>query len=588
MTREKLYERAITSTDELIIYCEDVISNKIISCKKHKQACQRFINDLKKPVNKEFPYIFDEDKANKFLKWMTFFKHTKGSLAGEYKIPEPIEKFIFGNVYGWVHHKTGNRRFRTAYWQVARKNAKSQDLAIVGLYEMSAFGEPYSEVYIAATKKDQTRYVWGEADLISKACKFLDGKIKTKFYQPLLTTVILHEKSGSFFGRMSKDDKKKGDGSNPQAGLLDEYHAHETSEFYDILTSGMKTRKQPILFIITTAGFELNNPCYREEYKYISEILNPDLPIDNDRYFVMVNELEKDDEGNLIDDITNEKNWEKANPIVVKTEEGLESIRNELKQATDKEEKMRDFLTKTMNVWVNQRNNGYMNMDKWKTCGISKDNPMPDLKGLPVYVGFDLSATIDLTSVGFEIPLPDERIAVFSHSFIPEATLFTKMKSDKMPYDVWVKNKWITVTPGEEVDYRFMVKYVIDFIKRMELVEKEFCFDRYMATLLMQELTDEGHTVIDIPQGIPTLGLPTKDFRAKTYNQKIIHDNNPVLTMAISNAVTRKDHNDNMMLDKSKSIQRIDPIAAMINSHVRVMANEDNGSVYQGRGIITI
>lgn len=585
MTRHELYDLAIINVEELVKYCEDVISNKIVSCKKHKWSCERFLNDIKKPITKEFPYKFDEDKANKFLKFMTLFKHTKGSLAGQYKIPEPIEKFIFGNVYGWVHHETGNRRFRTAYWQVARKNAKSQDLAIVGLYEMSAFGEPYSEVYVAATKKDQTRYVWGEADLISKACKPLEGRIKTKFYQPLLTTVILHEKSGSFFGRMSKDDKKKGDGSNPQAGLLDEYHAHETSEFYDILTSGMKTRKQPILFIITTAGFELNNPCYREEYRYISEILNPDLPINNDRYFIMVNELEKDDEGNLIDDINDEKNWEKANPIVIKTEEGLESIRNELKQATDKEEKMRDFLTKTMNVWVNQRNNGYMNMEKWKLCGVSKENPMPDLVGFPVYVGFDLSATIDLTSTGFEIPLPDERIAVFSHSFIPEATLFAKMKSDRMPYDLWIKKGWISVTPGEEVDYRFMVKYVIEFIQKMGLAEKEFCFDRYMATLLMQELTDEGHTVIEIPQGIPTLGLPTKDFRAKTYNKKIIHDNNPVLTMAISNAVTRKDHNDNIMLDKGKSIQRIDPIAALLNAHVRVILNEDTTSVYENRGI---
>ena len=152
-----------------------------------------------------------------------------------------------------------------------------------------------------------------------------------------------------------------------------------------------------------------------------------------------------------------------------------------------------------------------------------------------------------------------------------------------MPYDVWAKNsKWITITHGEEVDYRFMVKYVAEFISSLGLIEKEFCFDRYMATLLMHELTDEGHLVIEIPQGIPTLGVPTKDFRAKVYNGRIIHDNNPVLTMALGNAVTRPDPNDNIMLDKSKSTFRIDPAASLMNAHVRVMLNETpKKSVYE-------
>lgn len=583
-----LYNLAVTSIDQLTQYCDDVISGEIISCKKHKWACQRFIKDIERQGTKDFPWIFDEEKANRFLKWMTHFKHTKGPLEGQPKIPEPIEKFIFGNIYGWVHKDTGYRRFRKAYWQVARKNAKSQDLAIMGLYETAAFGEPYSEVYIAATKKDQTRYVWGEARLIAQACPHLRGKIVAKYHQDLNTKVLMHPKSESFFARMSKDDKKKGDGANPQCGLLDEYHLHDTTEYYDVLTSGMKTRKQPILMIITTAGFELNNPCYREEYRYISEILNPDIPVDNDRYFAMVNELDKDEEGNLIDDVKDETCWLKSNPIVAKTDVGLESIRDELKTALDKPEKMRDFLTKTMNVWVNIRESGYMDMEKWKLCIIEQAEIYRLIKGLPAFIGFDLSATIDLTSVGIEVPLSDGKIAVMGHSFIPEATLFTKMKTDNVPYDVWKKQGWLTVTPGNEVDYRFMVRWVDTFLKKHGLIEKEFCFDRYMATLLMQELSDEGHTVIEIPQGIPTLGIPTKDFRAKVYNGMIIHDNNPLLTLALGNAVTRKDHNDNIMLDKGKSTRRIDPAAALINAHVRAMTHEDKPSVYRKRGVLWV
>lgn len=588
-SRDQLYALACTSVDELIKYCDDVIQNEIVSCQKHKWACMRFLRDIDRQGTNDFPYIFDEYKANKFLKWMTYFKHTKGPLEGQYKIPEPIEKFIFGNIYGWVHKDTGYRRFRKSYWQVARKNAKSQDQAIVGLYEESGFGEPAAEVYVAATKKEQTRYVWGEARQISANCQYLKGKIITKYHDDLGQKVIMHPKSNSFFARMSEEDKKKGDGSNPQCGILDEYHAHPTSEYYDILTSGMKTRKQPLLMIITTAGFELNNPCYKDEYLYVSSILNPDVEIENDRYFVMINELDSDEEGNLIDDIKEEACWIKANPIIAKTPEGIESIRDELKVALDKPEKMRDLLTKTMNVWVNQRSAGYMNMGKWKTCGISKTNPFPDIKGLECTVGFDLSATIDLTSVGFEIPLPDGRILVLSHSFMPEATLFVKMKTDKVPYDRWAKQGWLTITPGSEVDYRFMVKYVMETIAKYELVEKELCFDRYLATLLMQELTDDGHTVIAIPQGIPTLGIPTKDFRAKAYDSKIIHDNNPVLSWAMNNAVVRKDHNENIMLDKSKAVQRIDPVAALITAHVRVMVNEADNCPYDGeRGILIL
>ena len=594
MTLNEARKLSATTIDELINYCNAVIDGTEIACVKHKWACMRFIRDLERQGTKDFPYVFSEESANKFLKFMPFFKHTKGPLTGERKIPELIEKFIFGNIYGWIHKDTGYRRFRKGYWQVGRKNAKSQDLAIEGLYEMSGFGVQSSECYVAATKKDQTRYVWGEARAISAACPELKGKIVTKFHDDVSQKVILHEKSNSFFARMSEEDKKKGDGSNPQFVALDEYHAHPTSEYYDIATSGMKTREQPLLMIITTAGFELNHPCYSEEYRYVSSILDPDNVIENDRYFVMINELDEDEEGNLIDDIKDEKAWIKANPIIGKTDVGKESIRDELLVAQDKPEKMRDFLTKTMNRWVNQRACGYMNMTKWKLCGVSKDNPWPDIKGLEVTCGYDLSVIIDLTSIGFEIPLPDERIAVMSHSFLPEATLFAKMKTDKVPYDRWIKEGWITMTPGETVDYKAMFKWCMNFIKEQGLIEKDHCFDRYLANRLMPELSEDGHSIIDIAQGIPTLGEPTKDFRAKVYDKKIIHNNNPVLTWAMGNAVTtggknvgiseKGDKNENFMLDKSKSAFRIDPAASMMNAHVSVWKNQTpEKSIYDHR-----
>ena len=598
----------MTITDELIQYSNDVIEGRVVSCVKHKWACQRFINDLNRQGQKDFPYIFDEDKANRFLKWMTFFKHTKGPLAGEYKIPEPIEKFIFGNIYGWVHEKTGYRRFRKAYWQVARKNAKSQDNGIIGLYEMACMDEPSAEVYVAATKKSQTRYVWGEADLMVKGCKYLEGKIKTKFYQPLLTTVILHLKTGSFFDRMSKDDKKNGDGSNPQCGILDEYHAHPTSEFYDILTSGMKTRKQPLLMIITTAGFELNYPCYREEYRYVSSILDPDNEIENGRYFAMINELDKNEEGDLIDDVHDEKCWEKANPIIANTPEGLDAIRDELKVATDKPEKMRDFLTKTMDVWCADKVKGYMNLAKWKTCGATKEIPFPDLKGMKCNIGIDLTSKLDLASVVFHFDISelglqrkviindeelivDITVAVKQHSFMPEAAYMIRMGQKKMPWDIWKKRGYITVTPGEVIDDRYITEYINNKIEANKWEKKFLGYDLYNATQFVNVMHDDhAYECVEIRQGIPTLHEPTKDFRELSYAKKVIHENDPVLNWAFGNAVCASNPQKNIMLDKGNSYDNIDPAAACMNAHcLYVRQKPKNDSPYnENRGILMI
>jgi len=594
----------MTLKQELTKYSKDVINGKIIACKKHKWACGRFIKDLKRQGDDDFPYVFSEDKAQRFLKWMTFFKHTKGPLAGTLKKPEPIEKFIFGNVFGWVHKDTGNRRFRKAYWQVAKKNAKSQDLAITGLYGIAADDEPYAEVYIAATKKEQTRYVWGEAGLIVDGCEWLDGKIITKFYEPIMSKAILHVKSGSFFSRLSNEDKKKGDGANPHYGLIDEYHQHDTTEHYDTLSSGMKTRKQPLLFIITTAGKELNNPCYAEEYKYVGDILDPDSEIFNDRYYVMINELDMDDEGNLLDDINDEKCWPKANPIVCLTPEGLDSIRDEVKVAQDKPEKMADVLTKTFDVWINKGQNAYLNFQKWKSCGTTEHRPMPpDLSKYECYIGVDLTSKLDLASVafvfdirdGYEVDMPDgskfimpeKSVIIKSHSFMPEATLELKMKTGKYPYRLWRDQGWITTTPGEVIDDRFISKYIDDQIISNKYNAKICGYDMYNATQFANVMeSDYGYTMVVVRQGIPTLHEPTKTLREYAYGGKLMHCNSPVLNMAAKNSITRSDHNKNIMLDKEKSYENIDPMAAVMDGFVFIVKKPDEETnVYEERGM---
>lgn len=583
--------------DELIQYCNDIISGKIIACKKHRWACMRFLRDLDKAGTDEFPWIFDETKANKYLDWMRLFKHRKGPLAGQKKEPVPYEKFVYGNIYGWVHKNTGFRRFRRSYEQLARKNAKSQDKAIQALYEISAFGEPSAEAYIAATKKADTRHVWGEASWLYKNSELLKDKFVTKFDTELQTVVIIHKKSGSFFARLSKDDKKTGDGTNPQFEVLDEYHLHETTEYYDVAASGMKTRTQPLLSIITTAGFDLNKPCYTVEYNYVSKILDPSNPIENDRYFVMICEADLDEDGKMVDEVSSDAARMKANPIIGDTDVGKESIAIDLQEALDKPEKMRDFVTKTLNIWINQKPLGYMDMAKWKACGATIKRPFPDVSGkkYKITVGIDLATRIDLASVGFEIDM-GELIAVLSHSFMPRETFEKRMKaSRKIPFDLWENEEWLTVTPDAQIEYHTIFDYIVQTFEKNGWRKDEACFDRHLATWLEGEMSSKGFVSVEVPQIITMLSNPTKDFKGIVYNisateaeRKLIHDNNPVLGWAISNAVTRQDSNKNIMLDKDKSIECIDPIAALINAHFRVMITKKKKSVYETRGVITM
>lgn len=563
----------MTLLEELIEYSHNCIEDTAHVCQKHRWACERFLRDVQHAKTEEFPYVFDEEKAQRFFNWAHLHRHTKGVLAGEPIDFVPIQRFIFGNVYGWVHQDTGLRRFRRAYWQVARKNAKSQSLAIVGDYELMALGEPMSEVYIGATKTLQAKIIYNEVVAMLKRCPLLTGKWHESY------GAIKHPKSDSILRALSKDDGKTGDGLNPQCGLIDEYHAHPTDEILEVINTGMVARRQPLLFIITTAGNNFGGPCYRVEYPLVEKILNPAIDFDVVDYFCMVNELDRDDEGNLIDDVKNEDCWVKANPIAAAYPEGLANIRSKLDSAIESPEKMESFLTKNMDLWVNQSAMSYIDMAKWKERGAITELPV-DPYGYDVYVGVDLSRRIDLTAAALVMPLDDDgttRYFVRAHGFIPEETIAAHEKTDKIPYRAWARAGYLTITPGDVVDYRFISTWIREQVDTLGVNLREVCYDPYNATHFAQELDAQGIMTVEVRQGMRTLSEPTKAFREEAYRDNILHEPNPLLDWAISNAVTKRDHNENIMLDKEKSTNRIDPIAAVINafSRAHVMAEED-------------
>ena len=386
----------MTNKEELIKYCKDCISGAIPSCKKHVWACQRFLSDLERVGTPDFPYIWDEKRAEKIVKWFSLLRHSKGALSGTPIYLTAWQKFRECQIYGWIHRETGKRRFRKAFTEVARKNAKSQMEAGEALYEIaitSSQNHEVNEVYTAGVKRDQSKIVFNECDLMTRGTL-----IRPKF--SFKNDCIEHLKTGSFIKALSKEDGRSGDGTNPAFLIIDEYHQHPTTDFYD-LALGSNT-KEPLTSIITTAGKDLTYPCYTQEYDYCTKLLDPNVDVHNEEYFVDICEAEP------CDDIGSEETWKKANPIRAFFPEGLQKIRADYEVAKEIPEKMIAFLTKILNMWVQAKENGYMNMEKWKACEV-KELPI-DIRNRPVYVGFDMSSKIDLTSVAFIIPYQSDEL----------------------------------------------------------------------------------------------------------------------------------------------------------------------------------
>ncbi|MFF5993704.1 terminase TerL endonuclease subunit [Lysinibacillus sp. KU-BSD001] len=536
-------------------YCDDILSGQINACIKHKWAVKRFLKDYEDCQNDDSPFYFDEEVAEDFYWWAHEFKHVEGVLAEQNVELTDFQLFISVNVFCFKKKRNGARRFRKVYIQLARKNAKSQFLAIVGSY-IAFLGNEKQRMYIAGWQKDQSDEVYVAVRDGINSSELLDGKWKEAYGK------IEVFKNGSVIVPLSRETRKTGDGKNPSVGIVDEYHNHLTSEIYDVLQSGMVARKEPLMFVITTAGFDLSRPCF-VEYEYVSRILNPDDDTDNDDYFAIVCELDPGD------DIKDESNWIKANPIVATYEEGLESIRSDLKTALDVPEKMRAFLTKTMNVWVDMKEGGFIPANKWKACEIEEF----DMNGRDVYIGVDLSKKIDLTSVGYVFPT-DYGFHVGQHSFMPQDTLNERRTKDKVPYDLWVEEGWMDVTHGAVVDYAYVEQWIMNFINDYELNVILFCYDPYGATQFAQNMENYGLITVEVRQGFQTLSEPTKDFRDYVYEssgeyKKITHTGDKVLSWAVGNAIAEMAGNESIKLSKSKSRERIDPIAAIITAFVQ-------------------
>lgn len=557
----------MTRRDVITHYARDCLSGKITACKKHKHFCLRMLFDFDElDNNPEYPYYWDEDAAERIVRWFSLLRHSKGELAGT-----PIEltqwqQSHICQLYGWKKKSDGRRRFKKLFIEVARKNAKSQELSGIALYECavtSTKNDEVCEVYTAGSKREQSLIVFSECDLMLRG-----SPLRRKF--KITRSEIRHEKTGSYIRALSKDDRKNGDGTNPACLILDEYHQHPTTEFYD-LSVGSNT-KEPLLTIITTAGKDLSAPCYRE-YEFCSQVLDPDIDIHDDEYLIDICEQDHEEVTNprlLLD----ERLWLKSNPVRATYEGGREKIRTTYKKALQVPEDMPTVLTKNFDIWMQAKDGGYMDMEKFKACEV--DEYPIDIRGMKCTVGVDLSSKIDLTSICFVIPFRDEsdldiegepitKYIIIQHSFIANREKLTEREiKDKVPYQAWEREGYLSVTDTEIVDQKFVILWTMQKAEELGLEIDCWAFDPHNASMAMSELSSRGETVFEVYQSYSGLNDATVGFREEVYQKHIIYKKDPLLNFCMSNAVVRRS-DGKIKIDKDGTKYKIDPVDAAID-----------------------
>ena len=537
--------------DRATKYAKMVLAGEIVAGKYVKLACERHLNDLKLSKNKSFPYYYDTESAELRLNFYKFCHHYKGDCAGKPIEPELWQCFIQGSVFGWKRKEDKKRRYSEVYEQIGKKNGKSTDAATTALYCITLDGESGAEVYSAATSRDQAKIIFESARQMIRKSPDLQQFVN------VYTNNINVPTTASKFEPVSAEAGTL-DGKDVYVGLIDELHAHKNREVYDILKGGTAARTQPIIWVVTTAGYDSNGICH-ERYDYAVKVLEG--VIDDPTLFAYI---AQPDDG---DDILNPINFIKANPnlgISVK----LKDLEIKAKQAQEIAAAYNQFACKHMNLWVSSSVK-WMNMDKWNKSGADID---VDLGHKRCYCGVDLSAKLDLTSVTLDFPLDNGVYAVISHSFIPESTMMEKEHKDNVPYSAWVRQGYITSIPGEVIEQQWIIDYIQSLSKKFNIVE--ICYDPWNASEFGQRMENEGFTCVEVRQGIYSLSEPMKDIERLAVQGKIIHFDNPVLRWAMSNVVATADSNGNIKPDKSKATQRIDPVAALITAHSRAITDK--------------
>lgn len=538
----------------IIEYWEQIESGKVVVGDKIRRVYKKLVDDLN---NTNSEYEYDEEKANHAIEFIErFCKHSKGKMGGKPFILELWQKAMTAALFGFVHKIDGTRKYREFILIVARKNGKSAWASAVALYLLMADGEPGPEIVSAATKRDQAKIVWLESKRMVKKSPILAKRART------LVSEIITEYNDGVFKPLSSDSNTL-DGLNVHASIIDELHAIEDKNLYDVIVDGMTAREQPLSIITTTAGtvregiFDIK---YDEAERIINGYDDPDGYKD-ERVLPIIYELDKRDEW------LDPTKWEKANP-------GLGTIKNrdELERKVNKAKAnpllVKNLLTKDFNVrettseaWLT-----FEQLDNPNTFDIEKLKPRYGIGGA------DLASTTDLTAACLLFQVPNDDTIYFEHMYwLPEELLDKRVHEDGVPYDVWKELGYLRTVPGNKVHYKHVVDWFLEMQQVHDIYIQWVGYDSWSATYFVEDMqnTFGKNTMIPVVQGKRTLSGPMKALGADLEAKRINYGNNPITKWCLSNTSIEIDKNDNIQPVKGRSQRRrIDGLACMLNAYV--------------------
>ena len=515
--------------------------------------------------------MFDEKKARRVVRFIECLKHTKGEFHGKPFKLLPWQEKVIRDVFGTVRDEDPSmRQYTTAYIEIPKKQGKSELGAALALNMLINDDEWKAEVYSCASDRQQAAIVFDVAvDMVrqnptlSRLIKIISST-KRMVYQP----------TGSIYQVLSSEVATK-HGMNVSACIFDELHTQPTRALYDVMTQGSgDARKQPLWFFLTTAGTDHNSVCWEVHQKAL-DILEGRKH--DPRFYPVVYGLPDDA------DWQNEQNWYKCNPSLGYTIT-IDKVRDAYRKALETPADENMFRQLRLNQWVKQSVR-WMPMDKWDECGAPV---IPgDLEGRVCYAGLDLSSTSDLTTLVLVFPPSDESepYIVLPFFWLPEETLPLRVRRDHVMYDVWEKQGFLQTTEGNVVHYGFIEKFICELGEKYNI--REIAYDRWNATQMVQNLEDDGFTMIPFGQGFRDMSPPTKELMRLVLEHRLAHGGHPVLRWNMDNAFVRTDPAGNLKIDKQKSTEKVDGAVALVMALDRAMKNQNSGgSVYDERDMI--
>lgn len=519
---------------------------------------------------------YDKRRADFAVGFIQMLRHTTGEWFGKPFHLMPWQEQIVRDIFGIVG-EDGYRQFRTAYVEVGKKNGKSELAAAIALYLLFADVEAGAEVYSCAADINQASIVFNTAKAMVEQCKDLAAISK------LLTSTkrITFPHTNSFYRVLSSETKSK-QGFNVSGLIFDELFAQQTRELFDTMTKFTgDARRQPLYFLITTAGRDKTSICYEIHCKAKAVIDGSKI---DPSFYPTVFGIEDGD------DWEDDKVWRRVNPSIGVTipYETVQAAYEQAKQNPAEEMHFRQFR---LNEWCNA-DIRWMPMDKWDALGEEID--WENYEGRDCYCGLDLSSTGDLTALVLVFPpmSGDTKYTVMPFYWLPEEVIDLRTRRDHVPYEVWKKMGVFNTTEGNVVDYDYIVAFIGKLSERFKI--REIAYDRYGAEKIRRDLEELGaehaFEVIPFGQGFVSMSPPSKDFYQFVMEGKIRHGRHPVLDWNMGNVIIDQDVAGNIKPNKKKSTEKIDGVVAMIMGFARatIGGGIPQGSVYDERGLLFI